>query len=87
MRDPALSAGNVGLEVGLALGRGADGLHAKHADTAISEPVHEFHCKAGKFMQVPGLAEQPVISRHIEKDRVAVADLLSVRAPRPSPER
>jgi len=40
MGDPALSAGQVRLEVGLALGRWAYGLHAKYADTAISEPVH-----------------------------------------------
>ena len=56
MGDPALSAGQVRLEVGLALGRWAYGLHAKYADTAISEPVHRLDCKSGKFVQIPGLA-------------------------------
>src|SRR4051812_13641173 len=40
VRDAALGAGAMGLEIQLALGRGTDGLDAEHADALVCEPMH-----------------------------------------------
>ena len=48
MGDATLGAGEVGLEVGLALRRRADCLDAEHADAAVGQPVHAFERQAGE---------------------------------------
>ena len=89
VRDAALGAGAMGLEVQLALGRRAHRLDSEHADALVGEPMHRLECEAREVVHVAGRAEQALVRRHVDQHGILRPDLLAGfrRAPPPSPER
>ena len=74
MGDVAFRAGQVCLEVGLALRSWADCFDPEGRDLLVSEPVHRIDMQAGEVVQVGGRAEQAGIDSHVDENRVACAD-------------
>jgi enoyl-CoA hydratase/carnithine racemase len=76
MRNAALGAGHMGLEIQLTFRCRADGFNAKHTNATIGQPMHGFQRKPGKIMQIARFAEQPFICCHPDQHRITLADFL-----------
>src|SRR4029077_20432585 len=77
VRNAALTAGHMGLEVGLTLGGRADRLDAEHDDALVGEPMHGIDVEPGEVVQVCGCPPQALVDTHLDQHRVALLDLLA----------